>query len=502
VPAVDDRALVAAMVSGDPRGLDGAYRRYAPQLHAYCVVLLGDGEQAADALHDTFVLAGERISQLRDPDRLRPWLYTIARHECLRHRRGRFRLTGLDAADDPAADTVDLTATVHADQVRELVHAAAAGLTGGDRDVIELALRHGLAAGDVAAVLGVSTNHAHARLSRARSRLEHAIGVLLVARAGRSACPTLAGLLDGWNGRLDPVLRKRLSRHVDRCAECSERRGRLVHPAALLTAFTAGPALGAAGTWWFRTPDAGPDPAPAAPDAAPAAPDAAPAGGAPNAAPDSGADGRPDPDVSLARPGRRAVRRAVTAVAAVLVLVAIVATLTRVTDPAELAGQQRLPAAAPSATPAAATPSASPEQSAALTPEDGPSLRPGDSGSTAPDGDEDGSAGDDLDRSRTPVEFEIDVERSAVSCAADGKTYVLSVRVRGTRPVRLATVFWRASPTVPADEQSLGRVDSVTREGSSDSMRLPTIEWWVEATAVGGGQAATGKRTATNPCRR
>jgi len=75
---VEDRALVAAMISGDPRGLDGAYRRYAPQLRAYCGSLLGDGEAAADAVHDTFVLAGERIGQLRDPDRLRPWLYTIA----------------------------------------------------------------------------------------------------------------------------------------------------------------------------------------------------------------------------------------------------------------------------------------------------------------------------------------------------------------------------------------------------------------------------------------
>ena len=102
-------------------------------------------------------------------------------------------------------------------------------------------------------MLGVSANHAHARLSRARGRLEAAIGVLLVARAGRSACPGLADVLNGWTGRLDPLLRKRLSRHVDRCTVCTAERGRLVHPAALLAAFAAGPALGAAGTWWFGT---------------------------------------------------------------------------------------------------------------------------------------------------------------------------------------------------------------------------------------------------------
>jgi RNA polymerase sigma factor (sigma-70 family) len=482
VPAVDDRALVAAMVSGDPRGLDGAYRRYAPRLHAYCVALLGDGEQAADAVQDTFVLARERIAQLRDPDLLRPWLYSIARHECLRHRRGRSRLTGLDAADDPAADTVDLAAAVHADQVRELVHAAAAGLTDGDRDVIELALRHGSigadAARDVAVVLGVSTNHAHARLSRARTRLEQAIGVLLVARAGRAECPTLAGLLDGWNGRLDPVLRKRLSRHVDRCAECGDRRGRLVHPAALLTAVTAGPMLGAAGTWWLGARDAR--------GSLTAHPDASPA----------------DPTPPLAR--RRATRRAVTGTAAaVLVLVAIVATLARGTDPAALAGEQRPPAAAPSPIP---------DETTALTPGDGASLRPGgDSSSTRLDGSTPPASGDDgsddtasadPDGSRAPVAFDISVQRFDVSCAADGKTYVLTVRIQGTRPVRLATVYWRSSPTAPADQQGLGRVDTVTREGTSARMRLPTIEWWVDAVAASGTRASTDVRTATNPCPR
>jgi len=491
VPAVDDRALVAAMVSGDPRGLEGAYRRYAPQLHAYCVSLLGDGEQAADAVHDTFVLAGERVAQLRDPDLLRPWLYAIARNECLRHRRGRARLTALDTAEDPAADTIDLAAAVHADQVRELVHAAAAGLTGGDREVIELALRHGSigadAAAKVAAQLGVSNNHAHARLSRARTRLEQAIGVLLVARAGRSACPTLAALLDGWNGRLDPLLRKRLSRHIDRCAECGDRRGQLVHPGALLAAFTAGPMLGAAGTWWFSEPGAAPDgPGQAPVDALADAPT------------------HPPGDAPPAASRRRATRRTVAgAAAALLVVAAIVTALTRVTDPATLAGQQQPRAAAPSV-----APSATPDQTSALTPGDEPSLRPGGDGSdvasppTKPSDDDDGTTNGDPDRSRSAVAFGIEVLRFAPRCAESGKSYVFTVRVRGTQPLARATVFWRASPTVAPDDLGLGRVDATTREGTSGTMRLPTIEWWVEATALNGDRASTTVRTATNPCRR
>jgi RNA polymerase sigma factor (sigma-70 family) len=485
VPPVEDRALVAAMVSGDPRGLDGAYRRYAPALRTYCVSLLGDADAAGDTVHDTFMLARERIVQLRDPDRLRPWLYAIARHECLRHRRGRARLTALDGVDDPAADTIDLTAAVHAEQVRELVHAAAAGLGADDRDLIELALRQGFAAADVAAVLGVSTNHAHARMSRARARLEAAIGVLLLARAGGAACPPLAALLDGWTGRLDPKLCKRLSRHVGRCAECGDRRGRLVHPAALLAAFTAGPALGAAGTWLFSPPDAG---------APPLADDDPPGAGDVPEAPDA-ADARP------VRPRRSAARRAAAGVAAaIVVFVAIAATLTRVADPEALAGDRR-----------EAAPPAQTAPPAPLATEDDPALKPG--GSQQPtDGPRSSSStsgskkggGTDGDTTKSDpdggADFAITVNSFDLACAADGKTYVLSVRIIGSRPVSAAIAYWRPTAGGGTDKLSLGPVDRTTREGRRGSLRLPSIEWWVEATAVDGGHASTVKRTASNPC--
>ena len=42
---------------------------------------------------------------------------------------------------------------------------------------------------------------------------ESALGALLVARSGREACPELAGILEGWDGRLTVLLRKRVGRH-------------------------------------------------------------------------------------------------------------------------------------------------------------------------------------------------------------------------------------------------------------------------------------------------
>src|SRR5207302_1538726 len=107
--------------------------------------------------------------------------------------------------------------------LRELVRDALGGLNPGERDVIELSLGHGLDGDDVVAALGVSRNHAHALLSRARSQLERSLGALIVARTGRQACPALEAMLTGWDGRMTVLMRKRISRHIEQCDICGER---------------------------------------------------------------------------------------------------------------------------------------------------------------------------------------------------------------------------------------------------------------------------------------
>ncbi len=231
---MDDRALVAALVGGAPHGLAEVYDAYADRLFAYAVTLLRDRDAAADAVHDALLVARERIGQLRDPDKLRPWLYAIVRSECLRVLRDRRRAAPLDAAGDVIDETVDVAAGARAAELRELVWSAAESLNPGEREVLDLSVRHGLEGSELAAALGTSVNAAHALTSRARAQLERALGALLVARTGRSECAELDALLAGWDGRLTPLLRKRLARHLDKCEVCGETRKHRLSPVALL----------------------------------------------------------------------------------------------------------------------------------------------------------------------------------------------------------------------------------------------------------------------------
>ena len=230
-----DREIVAAVVAGDPAGLAAAYDSYAAALHAYCRSLLAEPADAADAVQDTFVVAAAKLGDLRDPDRLRPWLYAVARNECYRRLRGRARLASLEEAGevtDPAQ-----TEPRGADQaaLKELVMSAVAALNPGEREVIELSLRHDLSGADLASALGVPVNQAHALASRARAQLERSLGALLVARTGRKSCAELDAILAGWDGTLTILLRKRISRHVESCDICRERKRRELSPAMLFS---------------------------------------------------------------------------------------------------------------------------------------------------------------------------------------------------------------------------------------------------------------------------
>jgi RNA polymerase sigma factor (sigma-70 family) len=234
---MEDREVVAAIVAGDPGGIAEAYDRYAMPLYAYCRSLLREPADAADAVQDTFVIATSKVGGLRDPSKLRPWLYAVARNECLRQLRAGDATAPLDEAAEVPNESADLGSAAEQEELRRFVIDAINGLNPGARDVIELSLRHDLNGDDLADALGVPRNHAHALLSRARSQLERSLGALVVARTGRQACPALDAVLAGWDGRMTVLLRKRISRHIEQCEVCGERKRRELSPALFLGAF-------------------------------------------------------------------------------------------------------------------------------------------------------------------------------------------------------------------------------------------------------------------------
>src|ERR1700729_4261636 len=229
---MSDSEVVASIVAGNPEGLAAAYDKYAGDLYGYCQSLLQDPNDAADAVQDTFVIAASKLAGLRDPERLRAWLFAVARNECLHRLKSRHAVTPLHDAPEPVDDSVDVGGEAERAETAALLRAAVGGLNDGERDVINQ-LWHGLDVPEAAVVLGVSRNYAYTLFSRARDQLEASVAVLLVGRAGRGDCAALDSLLADWDGRLTARLRKRVGRHIDRCGVCSDRRRQELSPALL-----------------------------------------------------------------------------------------------------------------------------------------------------------------------------------------------------------------------------------------------------------------------------
>src|ERR1700753_2535054 len=226
VEPMRDTEVVASIRAADPEGLAEAYDRYAARIFSFCRGLLGEPADATGAVRDTYVIAVAAVDELHDPGRLRPWLYAVARNEC--HRRLRAGAPAAAPAETLSADGQDDGDDDDRGQPLALVRAPISQLDLGDRELVELSLRHRLHGADLADILGAPRHQVQALAAQARERLGAALRVLVVAQVGRKACPDLDQLLTDAEGMNPARLQRQVNAHIAGCAVCGERKRQVV----------------------------------------------------------------------------------------------------------------------------------------------------------------------------------------------------------------------------------------------------------------------------------
>lgn len=218
-------------------------------LFTYCLSVLRDYDAALAALGAALAVAERRRGHApRDPAEHRAWRYALARWACLARlaadRRTRTApapapSTGSGApttgGSDAHAGSVATAAPVRPfDErrgLRELAALAwpeAAGTAPEQREALELTVRHGLTASEVAAVLGVASGAARELIAAAACEVERVQAAAAAVRT--SGCPAVAWL-GGDPQLLGALLRRRLVRHVDDCPRCRRAAERAAAPA-------------------------------------------------------------------------------------------------------------------------------------------------------------------------------------------------------------------------------------------------------------------------------
>ena len=238
-PGSSDAELAVAAADGDRGAFAEIYDRYADKLHDFCIGMLRDRDSAADCVQDAFCIVATSLGGLREPDKLRPWLYSIVRNEAHKRLRELKRERPSDELPDVISQDASPDTMAHRMELANLIAEAAGGLSDRDQAVLELAYRQGLDGPELAMALGVTQTNANTMVGRLRETIERSLGALLVARrvqTNPASCPELASVLHGWDGEFNILMRKRIARHIESCAACDGERRRSVTPRALLGA--------------------------------------------------------------------------------------------------------------------------------------------------------------------------------------------------------------------------------------------------------------------------
>lgn len=187
----EEDLIAERLLAGDPAAFDSFVDTYRRKIFQYSYLMCGHREDAEEVAQDTLLKAFSSFDQLRDPQRLKSWVFRIAKNECLMKRRKsvfapkqelsleelRPAFTGsgehaeLEIADWSALpdDAAERT------EIRRIIGQAIRELPDTYRAVILLRDVEELTTEEAASVLDVSTDVVKTRLHRARLALRKAL---------------------------------------------------------------------------------------------------------------------------------------------------------------------------------------------------------------------------------------------------------------------------------------------------------------------------------------
>jgi DNA-directed RNA polymerase specialized sigma24 family protein len=209
---MENRLLVAELKAATPGAAKAIYDSYGRGLFSYCWFMLRNADAAQVAVRDSLIVAEAHIAKLTEPELLRPWLYALARVECLRRRPS--------PASEPDPDLPG-PGRPGTDAGLMAWHAVM-DLGPLEREALELATRQRLAVGEAGLVLGISPRETELLQGRARASLQRALTGEILARASADGCPDRAAILAETGSTLTTPVREALVTHSGRCAACAQ----------------------------------------------------------------------------------------------------------------------------------------------------------------------------------------------------------------------------------------------------------------------------------------
>ncbi len=232
----DGRRLAGRAARGDRAAFAAIFERHQQDLYRYCVAILGNRQDAEEALQNTMVKALGSLPGERREIELKPWLYRVAHNESIDLRRRRRPSEPL-VEDAPAPGSDLAQSAADRGRVRDLL-ADIGELPERQRGALVMRELAGLDFEEIGAALETSPGAARQVLCEARRSLQQ-------MDAGREMdCDAVTLILSDHDGRARR--RRDVSAHLRGCAECRRFAGSIGERRETLAAISPLPAVAAA----------------------------------------------------------------------------------------------------------------------------------------------------------------------------------------------------------------------------------------------------------------
>lgn len=234
---LSDERLTRRAVGGDERAFSAIFRRYHQPLYRFCLAIVGNPEDAQDALQNTMIkvlraLPGEE----REID-LKPWLYRIAHNEAIDLLRRRRETAPLDVEQvAPGYGLVDDAAT--RERLERLL-ADLRELPERQREVLVMRELSGFSFEEIGSTLDTSSAVARQTLYEARLSLRQ------MEEGREMLCDSVTRALSDGDGRV--TRRRDVRAHLRACSDCRRFRDEIKGRRQEFAALSPLPAAAAAG---------------------------------------------------------------------------------------------------------------------------------------------------------------------------------------------------------------------------------------------------------------
>jgi len=187
----EDLGLINQVLAGDRAHFETLVRRHERRVFRVALAVLGNFEDAEEAMQDAFVKAYRHLKDFRRESRFSTWLTRIAVNEALQKRQARKENVALDESREIASSSLprnfepwgaDPEKQYGRKEVREIVEKAIQSLPEIYREALVLRDLEGMSAAEAAAALEITVPALKSRLLRARLMMREALSAAFEER--------------------------------------------------------------------------------------------------------------------------------------------------------------------------------------------------------------------------------------------------------------------------------------------------------------------------------